>query len=98
MAARRWGVIDNSRAVDRCGEYVAQIQGSVRQMKLNFGPDFHGASRALRDGEGAHQRAGTISPPFIEEPVLAEQAEYYPKLAEQTPDSHWRRANDVLAL
>ena len=76
------GVIDNSRAVDRAVNTVAQIREAFGN-EIEFGLDFHGRVSAPM----AKVLIKELEPYrllFIEEPVLAEQAEYYPKLAEQT--------------
>ncbi|VTN12758.1 D-galactonate dehydratase [Raoultella terrigena] len=52
-------------------------------MKLSFGLDFHGRVSAPM-AKVLIKELEPYRPLFIEEPVLAEQAEYYPKLAAQT--------------
>lgn len=76
------GVIDNSRAVDRAVNTVAQIREAFGN-EIEFGLDFHGRVSAPM-AKVLIKELEPYRPLFIEEPVLAEQAEYYPKLAEQT--------------
>jgi galactonate dehydratase len=76
------GLLDSSRAIDACVSQVAEIR-AVFGTDIEFGLDFHGrvgmpmAKTLIRELE-------PYRPLFIEEPVLAEQAEYYPRLAAQT--------------
>ena len=76
------GLIDSSRAVDAAVGVVAEIRAAFGDA-IEFGLDFHGRVAApmarvlIRELE-------PYRPLFIEEPVLAEQAEYYPRLAAQT--------------
>ena len=76
------GLIDSSRAVDAAVGVVAEIRAAFGDA-IEFGLDFHGRVAApmarvlIRELE-------PYRPLFIEEPVLAEQAEYYPKLAAMT--------------
>jgi galactonate dehydratase len=71
-----------SRTIDAAVAKVAEIREAFGQT-IEFGLDFHGrvgwpmAKTLIRELE-------PYRPLFIEEPVLAEQAEYYPRLAEQT--------------
>ena len=76
------GVIDNSRAVDRAVNTVAQIREAFGN-EIEFGLDFHGRVSAPM-AKVLIKELEPYRTLFIEEPVLAEQAEYYPKLAEQT--------------
>lgn len=76
------GIIDNSRAVDRAVNTVAQIREAFGN-EIEFGLDFHGRVSAPM-AKVLIKELEQYRPLFIEEPVLAEQAEYYPKLAEQT--------------
>ncbi|MFT3761815.1 MAG: galactonate dehydratase [Pseudoxanthomonas sp.] len=70
------------RTVDAAVAKVAEIREAFGQ-RIEFGLDFHGrvgwpvAKTLIRELE-------PYRPLFIEEPVLAEQAEYYPRLAAQT--------------
>jgi len=76
------GIIDTAKAVDAAVVRVAEIRATFGS-EIEFGIDFHGRVAApmakvlLRELE-PHR------PLFVEEPVLAEQAEYYPRLAETT--------------
>jgi galactonate dehydratase len=77
------GLIDSARKVDRAIERVASIRDAFGK-QVEFGIDFHGrvappmAKVLLRELE-------PYRPLFVEEPVLPEQAEYYPRLAAGTP-------------
>ncbi|TFW34908.1 galactonate dehydratase [Massilia horti] len=77
------GIIDSARKVDQAIERVAGIRAAFGH-DVEFGLDFHGRVSApmakvlLRELE-------PYRPLFVEEPVLAEQAEYYPRLAAGTP-------------
>jgi len=81
-ACEEMAPLANSRAIDAAVAKIAEIR-QVFGDSIEFGLDFHGrvswpVSRVLiRELE-------PYRPLFIEEPVLAEQAEYYPRLAEQT--------------
>ncbi|MEA3179075.1 MAG: galactonate dehydratase, partial [Gammaproteobacteria bacterium] len=76
------GLLDSSRAIDSAVAKVAEIRAAFGNA-IEFGLDFHGrvgmpmAKTLIREFE-------PYRPLFIEEPVLAEQAEYYPRLAAQT--------------
>ena len=76
------GLVDSSRAIDAAVAKVAEIRAAFGNT-IEFGLDFHGrvgapmAKTLIRELE-------PYRPLFIEEPVLAEQAEYYPRLAAQT--------------
>lgn len=76
------GMIDSGRRVDAVINRIGEIR-SVFGFDIEFGIDFHGRVAApmakvlLRELE-------QFRPLFVEEPVLAEQAEYYPRLAEMT--------------
>ena len=50
--------------------------------QIEFGLDFHGRVQPM--AKVLIKELEPYRPLFIEEPVLAEQAEYYPKLAAQT--------------
>jgi galactonate dehydratase len=77
-----FGMIENSIAVDAAVSRIAEIREAFGN-EIEFGIDFHGRVAApmakvlLRELE-------PYRPLFVEEPVLAEQAEYYPRLAEST--------------
>jgi galactonate dehydratase len=76
------GMLDTSAKVDEAVRRVAEIRAAFGNT-IEFGLDFHGRVAApmakilLRELE-------PFRPLFVEEPVLAEQAEYYPRLAEMT--------------
>ncbi|MFC3550529.1 galactonate dehydratase [Lysobacter cavernae] len=76
------GIIDTPRAIDAAVAKVAQIRDAFG-FDIDFGIDFHGRVSApmarvlLRELE-------PFRPLFVEEPVLPEQAEYYPRLATAT--------------
>ncbi|MRV73752.1 galactonate dehydratase [Duganella sp. FT92W] len=75
-------IVDNARAVDAAVARIAGIREAFGT-DIEFGIDFHGRVAApmakvlLRELE-------PFRPLFVEEPVLAEQAEYYPRLADST--------------
>lgn len=77
-----FGIIESSAAVDAAVTRIAEIRRAFGN-QIEFGIDFHGRVAApmakvlLRELE-------PYRPLFVEEPVLAEQAEYYPRLAEST--------------
>ncbi|MTV39166.1 galactonate dehydratase [Duganella radicis] len=81
-ATEELGMLDTSAKVDEAVRRVAEIREAFGTT-IEFGLDFHGRVAApmakvlLRELE-------QYRPLFVEEPVLAEQAEYYPRLAEQT--------------
>jgi len=75
-------LIDTSARIDAAVARIAEIRQEFGNA-IEFGIDFHGrvgapmAKVLLRELE-------PFRPLFVEEPVLAEQAEYYPRLAEST--------------
>ncbi|MFT3790203.1 MAG: galactonate dehydratase [Rudaea sp.] len=81
-ACEEMGLIDSSRTIDAAVAKVAEIRAAFGST-IEFGLDFHGrvaapmAKTLIRELE-------PYRPLFIEEPVLAEQAEHYPRLAAQT--------------
>jgi len=81
-ACEEMRMLDSSRTVDAAVARVAEIRNAFGNT-IEFGLDFHGRVSApmakimIRELE-------PYRPLFIEEPVLAEQAEYYPCLAAQT--------------
>lgn len=81
-ATEELGIVDSARKVDQAVERVAQIRSAFGK-QIEFGLDFHGrvsapmASVLLKELE-------PYRPLFVEEPVLPEQAEYYPRLAAAT--------------
>ena len=76
------GLIDNSRTVDAAVAVVAEIRAAFGNT-IEFGLDFHGRVAAPM-ARVLIKELEPYRPLFIEEPVLAEQAEYYPRLAEMT--------------
>ncbi|QNM95705.1 galactonate dehydratase [Chitinimonas koreensis] len=72
-------IVDSHRAIDAAVARVADIRAEFGAW-IDFGLDFHGrvsvpmAATLLRELE-------PYRPLFVEEPVLAEQAEHYPRLA-----------------
>ena len=76
-------LVDSPRAVDAAQARVAAVREAFGD-SVDFGIDFHGRVAApmarvlLRELE-------PYRPLFVEEPVLPEQAEYYPRLAAATP-------------
>jgi len=75
-------VIDNARKVSAVVAVVAEIREAFGD-SIEFGLDFHGRvsapmAKVLINGLEPYH------PLFIEEPVLAEQSEYYARLAAQT--------------
>jgi len=76
------GMVTGSKDIDAAVSRIAEIR-SAFGAEIEFGIDFHGRVAApmarvlLRELE-------PYRPLFVEEPVLAEQAEYYPRLAEST--------------
>jgi len=81
-ACEELGFVATSRTIDAAVAKVAEIR-AVFGNTIEFGLDFHGRVSApmakilIRELE-------PYRPLFIEEPVLAEQAEHYPRLAAQT--------------
>lgn len=77
-----FGMVDSSAKVDAAVARIAEIRSAFGNA-IEFGIDFHGRVAApmakvlLRELE-------PYRPLFVEEPVLAEQAEYYPRLADST--------------
>ena len=76
------GLIDNSRTVDAAVAVVAEIRAAFGN-SIEFGLDFHGRVAAPM-ARVLIKELEPYRPLFIEEPVLAEQAEYYPRLAAMT--------------
>jgi galactonate dehydratase len=75
-------MLDTPRAVDAAVKKIAEVHDALGT-SISFGLDFHGRVSApmakvlLRELE-------PFRPLFVEEPVLAEQAEHYPRLAAST--------------
>lgn len=76
------GIIDNAKKVDSAINTIAQIREAFGN-DIEFGIDFHGRVSAPM-ARVLIKELEPYRPLFIEEPVLAEQAEYYPRLAAAT--------------
>ena len=76
------GMIGSSKAVDAAVARVAEIREAFGNT-IEFGLDFHGRVSAPM-AKILVKELEPFRPLFIEEPVLAEQAEYYPRIAAQT--------------
>jgi galactonate dehydratase len=76
------GMLDTSAKVDEAVKRVAEIRAAFGTT-IEFGLDFHGRVAAPM-AKILMRELEPFRPLFIEEPVLAEQAEYYPRLAEMT--------------
>ena len=76
------GMVDNARAIDAAVANVAEIRDAFGN-SIDFGLDFHGRVAAPM-AKVLIKELEPYRPLFIEEPVLAEQAEYYPRLAAAT--------------
>jgi len=76
------GIVDNARAIDAAVANVAEIREAFGN-SIDFGLDFHGRVAAPM-AKVLIKELEPFRPLFIEEPVLAEQAEYYPRLAAAT--------------
>jgi galactonate dehydratase len=75
-------LVDTPSAVDAAVARVAEIH-SVFGNAISYALDFHGRVSAPMAGVLLHELE-PYRPLFVEEPVLAEQAEYYPRLAAKT--------------
>ena len=76
------GIIDSAAAVDATVERIAEIRSAFGS-EIEFGIDFHGRVSAPM-AKVLLRALEPYRPLFVEEPVLAEQAEYYPRLADHT--------------
>lgn len=76
------GIVDSARKIDEAVARIAEIRAAFGH-DIEFGIDFHGRVAAPM-AKPLLKALEPYRPLFVEEPVLAEQAEYYPKLAEQT--------------
>ena len=76
------GMLDTAAKVDEAVSRVAEIREAFGN-SIEFGLDFHGRVAAPM-AKTLMRELEPYRPLFIEEPVLAEQAEYYPRLAEMT--------------
>ena len=84
-------VIDSSRAIDAAVNKVAEIREAFGN-QIEFGLDFHGRVTAPM-ARVLIKELEPYRPLFIEEPVLAEQAEYYPKAGCADAYFRWRQAS-----
>ncbi|MBC7453900.1 MAG: galactonate dehydratase [Massilia sp.] len=75
-------MIDSAKAVDAAVGRIAEIRGAFGN-EIEFGIDFHGRVSAPM-AKVLMRALEPYRPLFVEEPVLAEQAEYYPRLAAAT--------------
>jgi galactonate dehydratase len=75
-------ILDSARAVDAAVARIAEIRDAFGN-DIEFGIDFHGRVAAPM-AKVLLRALEPYRPLFVEEPVLAEQAEYYPRLAEST--------------
>ncbi|MES2126169.1 MAG: galactonate dehydratase [Pseudomonadota bacterium] len=76
------GIIDSAANVDAAVERIAEIRSAFGN-SIEFGIDFHGRVAAPM-AKVLLRALEPYRPLFVEEPVLAEQAEYYPRLADST--------------
>src|SRR5580704_15676359 len=81
-ACEELGLIHSSRAIDAAVAKIAEIRSTFGNT-IEFGLDFHGRV-GMPMAKVLIRELAPFRPLFIEEPVLAEQAEYYPRLADQT--------------
>ena len=75
-------MVDSHAAVDRAIEKFGEIRRHFGS-RIDFGIDFHGRV-ALPMAKVLLRELEPLRPLFVEEPVLAEQSEAYPRLAEHT--------------
>ncbi|MEX1827961.1 galactonate dehydratase [Luteibacter sp. CQ10] len=75
-------IIGTSKAIDAAVAKVAEIREAFGNT-VEFGLDFHGRVSAPM-AKVLVKELEPYRPLFIEEPVLAEQAEHYPRIAAQT--------------
>ncbi|MDM0050512.1 galactonate dehydratase [Variovorax sp. J22R115] len=76
------GLLDSPRAVDEAVAKIAAVRDALG-MSVSFGLDFHGRVSAPM-AKTLLAALEPYRPLFVEEPVLAEQAEHYPRLAAAT--------------
>lgn len=76
------GIVDSARKIDEAVARIAEIRAAFGH-DIEFGIDFHGRVAAPM-AKPLLKALEPYRPLFVEEPVLAEQAEYYPRLAAQT--------------
>jgi galactonate dehydratase len=72
-------MLDTPRAVDAAVAKIAGVRDALGS-QVSFGLDFHGRVAAPM-ARPLLQALEPLRPLFVEEPVLAEQAEHYPRLA-----------------
>ena len=77
-----FGIIDSAKAVDAVIARFAEIRAEFGN-EIEFGIDFHGRVAAPM-AKVLLRALEPYRPLFVEEPVLAEQAETYPRLAQMT--------------
>lgn len=77
-----FGLVDTAKKVDAAVARIAEIREAFGN-DIEFGIDFHGRVAAPM-AKVLLKELEPFRPLFVEEPVLAEQAEYYPRLAEAT--------------
>ena len=75
-------MLDSVRAIDRAVAVVAEVRAAFGN-SIDFGLDFHGRV-ALPMARPLLKALEPLRPLFVEEPVLAEHAEPYPRLADAT--------------
>ncbi len=75
-------MLDSAASVDAAVARIAEIREAFGTT-IEFGIDFHGRVAAPM-AKVLLRALEPYRPLFVEEPVLAEQAEYYPRLAEST--------------
>lgn len=75
-------LLDSPRAVDAAVAKIAGVREALG-MRIDFGLDFHGRVSATM-AKPLLKELEPFRPLFVEEPVLAEQAEQYPRLAAHT--------------
>jgi galactonate dehydratase len=75
-------IVDSARKVDEAVARIAEIREAFGH-EIEFGIDFHGRVAAPM-AKPLLKALEPYRPLFVEEPVLAEQAEQYPRLAEYT--------------
>ena len=76
------GMLDTPRAIDAAVAKIAGVHEALGT-QVSFGLDFHGRVSALM-AKPLLKALEPFRPLFVEEPVLAEQAEHYPRLAAST--------------
>jgi galactonate dehydratase len=72
-------MLDSNRAVDAAVSVATGVRAAFGN-RVDFGLDFHGRV-AMPMAKVLLKELEPLRPLFVEEPVLAEQAEYYPHLA-----------------